>query len=212
MRAKNPELELKIRRECLDLLMEKEPELIGMRDIASRCGVTATTIYNYYPDKDALLEAVKLDCLASMDAAIFDRAGPESDPVRRLRAGMKAFRDWAFGNPRVALLVMNRFKPNLDMEESELEIYYRTQNFAFDSVTEAMSAARDPGATAGKRVSKRAREAAALESSLMIASLWGGIEAILLKRLHPEFWDRGVEFTDILIERLTAGISAKDGK
>jgi AcrR family transcriptional regulator len=205
MRVKNPDLEKKIRGECLDLLMEREPELIGMRDIASRCGVTATTIYNYYPDKDALLEAVKLDCLASMDQAIFDRAGGESDPVKRLRAGMAAFRDWAFGNPRVALLVMNRFKPNLDMDENELQIYYRTQNFALESVTAAF-------VSAGRRLTKRAREDAALESSLMIASLWGGIEAILLKRLHPEFWDRGVEFTDILIDRLMAGISAKDRK
>lgn len=204
MRVKNPDLEQKIRGECLDLLMEKEPELIGMRDIASRCGVTATTIYNYYPDKDALLEAVKLDCLASIDKAIMERVGLEGDPVKRLRAGMTAFRDWAFANPRVALLVMNRFKPNLDMDRDELEIYYRTQNFALESVTAAFAAS-------GRRITKRAKDAAAIESSLMIASLWGGIEAILLKRLHPEYWDRGVEFTNILIERLMTGISAKEG-
>jgi AcrR family transcriptional regulator len=227
MRVKNPELERAIRRECLDLLMVKEIELIGMRDIAARCGVSATTIYHYYADKDALLEAVKLDCLASMDEAILDRIGGTTGAVARLRIGMKAFRDWAFANPRIALLVMNRFKPNIAMNEQDFEKYYHMQNLALELLNAVYADAgkRPAGQRTGTHRTGTQRMGAhrtaaslgdgpdaKLESSLMIASLWGGIEAILMKRTLPGYWDKGVEFTDVLIERLLAGISVKEGK
>jgi AcrR family transcriptional regulator len=45
MRTANPELVLRIREKALELLMEKEPEELSMREIAKVCGVTATTLY-----------------------------------------------------------------------------------------------------------------------------------------------------------------------
>ncbi|MDR1747705.1 MAG: TetR/AcrR family transcriptional regulator, partial [Spirochaetaceae bacterium] len=56
MRTANPELEQKIKDVCLDLLIRREPEEINMREIASVCGVTATTLYYYYKDKESLFE------------------------------------------------------------------------------------------------------------------------------------------------------------
>ncbi|WP_415749215.1 TetR/AcrR family transcriptional regulator, partial [Treponema peruense] len=40
--------------------MEKEPEEIGMREIAKKCGVSATAIYHYYRDKDCLFQSISL--------------------------------------------------------------------------------------------------------------------------------------------------------
>jgi AcrR family transcriptional regulator len=70
MRVANPKLVLRIKENTLGLLMEKEPEEISMREIAKVCGVTATTLYYYYKDKDTLFEEVKLECLEKMDSFI----------------------------------------------------------------------------------------------------------------------------------------------
>ena len=47
MRNPNPNLISQIKAVALKLLMEKVPEQIGMRDIASECNITATNIYHY---------------------------------------------------------------------------------------------------------------------------------------------------------------------
>jgi hypothetical protein len=38
-----------------------------------------------------------------------------------------------------------------------------------------------------------------LDASLAISATWGAIESILRFRTIPEYWERGVEFTDAMI-------------
>lgn len=188
MRSPNPGLERLIKTRTLELLMSKEPEEIGMRDIACACGVSATTIYYYYTDKERLFDAVKRDCLAEMDLYIRDKVLNCKEITGRLRAGIIAFRDWAFENPRVALLVMGRFKPNVTANSEEMAEYYRSSMFAKDlldqAVTEGLSNSKDT----------------LLDSAVCIAGIWGAIEAILVNRTPPEFWERGKYFTDRMID------------
>ena len=63
MRLPNKELENQILLAAIDLLMEKEPAEIGMRDVAKKCGVSATSIYNYYKDKNELFMRISLSCI-----------------------------------------------------------------------------------------------------------------------------------------------------
>ena len=199
MRIPNPELERKIRMECRALLLEKEPEEIGMRDIAAACGVSATTIYYYYADKDALFEAVKLDFLAAMDARIRGAVLEASGSREKLRAALSSFRDWALDNPRVSLLVMGRLKPNLSASKDELAQYYRSNDLA----KELLDAAVAEG-TANIADTK-------LMSALCIAALWGAIETILLNRTHPDYWNKGKYFTDRMIDMLVAQVTGSGG-
>ena len=165
MRARNLELERKIREKTLELLMVKEPEEIGMRDIAAATGVTATAIYYYYVDKERLLEAVKKDCMATMDEFITSRMGALSDSLGTLRGGLAAFRDWAFANPRIALLVMNRFTPNVNAGPEEMAEYYRSTFFARDAIVREVAAGNavsdDPAA---RRVPSPSRRCGARSS------------------------------------------------
>lgn len=194
MRAENTELEKKIRTECLNLLLEKESELIGMRDIASACGVSSTSIYYYFKDKEMLFEAVKLDCIASLDTYVFEKTLSLTDPVDRIRTSLSAFRDWSFENPRKALLVMGRLKANVNAESNEMAQYYRSTEFAKNLLDQAVSE--------GKSKSKNTL----LDCSLCIAGVWGAIESILLKRTVPEYWSNGVFFTDRMIELCCSAI------
>jgi len=188
MRIPNPEIEKRIRKECLNLLLEKEPEVIGMREIALACGVSSTTIYYYYKDKESLFEAVKLDCIGSMDRYIAEKTAGCSDSVSRLPGALTAFRDWSFENPRIALLVMGRIKANTQASSEELSNYYRStrlgKELLDEAVLEGFARSRDT----------------LMDSSLCIAAVWGAIESVLLFRTVPEYWNSGVVFTDRMIE------------
>lgn len=188
MKPANPDLEHSILDAALALIIERGLHAVGMRDIARRCGVTATTLYYYYRDKEALIEAVKLRCLAGMDAWIGEHLTLTDDPLADLRSGLAAFWDWCFTSPQVALLVMSGFKPNADAEAGELERYYRSVRLAVSLLERAVESgsaqSTDP----------------VLDSSVCIASVWGAVESVLVKRSLPEYWDRGIEFTERSIE------------
>jgi AcrR family transcriptional regulator len=191
----NPDLERKIREKTLDLLMVKEPEEIGMRDIATACGVTATTIYYYFSDKENLFDAVKVDCIATLDSIIEKRVASVESTAGKIRESMAAFRDWSLANPRVALLVMGKLKPNLELGPDTLPRYYRSSNLAKELLDQAVA----------EGLLKC--EDTLLYSSLCIAGLWGAIESVLLNRTNPEYWNNGKYFTDRMIDLvLPAGI------
>ena len=42
------------------ILLDKNGETFSMRNIAKECGISAGTIYNYYPDKDTLMEEIMI--------------------------------------------------------------------------------------------------------------------------------------------------------
>lgn len=42
------------------MLLDKDGEAFSMRNIAKECGISAGTIYNYYPDKDTLMEEIMI--------------------------------------------------------------------------------------------------------------------------------------------------------
>ncbi|MFP3091227.1 TetR/AcrR family transcriptional regulator [Treponema sp. TIM-1] len=190
MRKANPELIMAIKKKALEMLMKKEPEEITMRDIAKGCGVTATTLYYYYSDKDTLFEEVKLESIAEMNGFIQKKLEGIQEPLKAIKAALTAFRDWAFENPRMAILVMGRFKANKEVSNEQLEAYYLNNYFG--------KALLDAAVKVGKSKSKDTL----LDSSLIIAALWGAIESVLLNRTMPEYWDQGLLFTNKMIEHL----------
>ena len=196
-----------IRDKTLELLQEKEPEEISTRDIAKACGVTATSLYYYYRDREAIFTGVKLYCIEEMDRFISGqvvkrtvkqrRSGKPADLWGEVRAGFEAFRDWAFSNPRTAILVMGRFKADTGDDPGKMEKYYRSTLFAkglLDRLVEAgLSDSRDT----------------LRDACLCIAALWGAIESVLLNRTIPRFWTRrgGLEFTNSMIDLLTSSLA-----
>jgi AcrR family transcriptional regulator len=196
MRSATPELKEKIDEACLELLLEREPELVGMREIAAAAGITATTIYRYYPNKESLFEAVKLGRIAAMDAYIAARARDLADPLARLRALLEAFRDWAFENPRVALLVMGRLGAASEASPRELEDYYRSMALGRAALDEAIAAG------------KARSDDSLLDSAAAVAALWGGIESVLCRRTAPELWGQGKKLSDRIIDIFCAAIRA----
>ena len=192
MRKPNPDLRQQIMEAALALVIEAGQEGIAMRDLAVRCGITATTIYYYWKDKDSLLEALKFHCLSGMDAAIARRIETAQKETNNtlliLRHGLEAFRDWVLANPGIALLVMSGFKPDTQAEAEKLDQYYissrRAEALVAAAVAKGLCSSCNPR----------------MDSSLCIAALWGALESVLLKRSWPDFWERGQELSDRTID------------
>ena len=207
-----PETDLapRIIEKTLELLLEKEPEEISTRDIAKACGVTATSLYYYYKDKEALFMEVKLACIEKMDRFISEniakkarksnKSGKETTILDEARAGFEAFRDWAFENPRIAHLVMGRLKADTQADPEKMKKYYKSTVFAktvFDRAVQAgLYDSRDT----------------LLDSSLCIAALWGAIESVLLNRTVPKYWSKrgGIDFTNKMIDLILASLVQKN--
>lgn len=58
MRKPNLEIAAKIKAAVEELLKEKDSSLIGMRDVAEKCGISAANIYHYYKNKDEMLNNI----------------------------------------------------------------------------------------------------------------------------------------------------------
>lgn len=58
MRKPNLEIAAKIKAAVEKLLKEKDSSLIGMRDVAEKCGISAANIYHYYKNKDEMLKNI----------------------------------------------------------------------------------------------------------------------------------------------------------
>ncbi len=58
-----------------DLLRDREPEEITVRDLASAAGVPTGTLYQFFDDKDAVLQALAVRFLAAMPGVLDAAAG-----------------------------------------------------------------------------------------------------------------------------------------
>ncbi len=74
---------------------------LSLRAIARELGITAPAIYNYYPDRDALVTALIIDAYTSFgDAQLAARDSVTADDLEgRLKATGRAYRLWATTYP-----------------------------------------------------------------------------------------------------------------
>jgi AcrR family transcriptional regulator len=66
-----------------------------MRRIASEVGVSPTAIYLHFPDKEAILQAIAEDFFAELLVVLQRTQNHELPTVQRLRAGLRAYVDFA---------------------------------------------------------------------------------------------------------------------
>lgn len=187
MRTANPEIKPLIKKKTLNLLMHKNPDQIGMRDIAKECEITATSIYHYYTDKDRLFQEISLDCLYELNERIKAESEKGSKVREQIKNAISAFRDWCFENPRRAILVMQGIKSADDVSPQLIEEYYVCNRTGEALLKKAVES--------GEAKSENPR----LDVALLVSGLWGCIEAVLLKKIDVEYWEKGKDFTDTFI-------------
>ena len=84
------------------LLVRSGPEALTLRATAREMGLTAPALYRYVAGHEDLVAAVCQDVLDEVTAALETARDTEplTDPVARLMAACRAFREWALAHPR----------------------------------------------------------------------------------------------------------------
>ena len=198
MRKPNTEIKKIIKEKSLELLMQKNPEQIGMREIAATCKITATNIYHYYKDKDRLFQEISLDCLYKLNIRLTKATQKEKTIKKQIQSAIEAYRDWCFENPRRALLVMQGIKSADDASPEVIEEYYvcnRTgERLLKEAVRQGIAKSTNPR----------------LDVSILVSGLWGCIESVLLKKSEPDYWEKGNTYTDRFIKLWITSIFGGD--
>ena len=188
LRNPNTEIIPLIKQKTLEMLMEANPSEIGMRDIAKKCGVTATNIYHYYKDKDSLFQAISLDCIRQLNEIIKNEAKKGAGTKNQIKNAISAFCAWCFDNPRLAILVMQGIKSAENIPLEMMEEYYICNRTGEQLLKKAVED--------GEAASNNPR----LDVGLLVSGVWGCIESVLLKKCDVEYWKNGKDFTDSFIE------------
>ena len=81
-------------KEAKQQLIEKGPEALTMRSVASACGIAVGTLYNYFPSKDILIASAMLEdwklALSQMHIGC-TRAGSLSEGLRCIYDSIRSF-------------------------------------------------------------------------------------------------------------------------
>ena len=96
-----------------ELLLSQGVAGLSMRNLAAKVGYSATAIYSYFADKNAVLRALlDADCEALRRA--MDEAAAEPDPLDRLRMFGRAYVEFGFRNPgHYRVLMMTEAQPGV---------------------------------------------------------------------------------------------------
>jgi AcrR family transcriptional regulator len=117
---------------------------LSLRSIARALGITAPAIYNYYPDRDALVTALIIDAFTSLgDAQIAARdAFPPHDLIGRLYTIGRAYRQWALAHPQRYQLIFGAPIPGY---VAPMDQVFPASARAFGALVSVVEAARRAG-------------------------------------------------------------------
>ncbi len=117
---------------------------LSLRAIARELGITAPAIYNYYPDRDALVTALIIDAYKSFgDVQYAARDSvPVEDAVNRLKATGRAYRQWATTYPERYQLIFGTQIPGY---VAPFEQTFPSAARAFGAIVSVVEAVRAAG-------------------------------------------------------------------
>lgn len=140
-------------------------EAVSMRKIAGRIEYSATAIYQYFPDKDALLrEICERDFAALAEAAV--RVAREADPLARLRKLGRAYVEFALEHPSSYRLMF--MTPKGASQKASLEGHGVPERDAYAMLRSVVQQCIDEG---------RFRPGSS-DADLVAQTLWAGVHGL----------------------------------
>jgi AcrR family transcriptional regulator len=193
--------ETNVRRRILDttrhLLISEGYTGLSMRKIARAVGFSATSLYLYFENKDALFHALIDEGMAQLYVAMEAAAARHpGDPERRLRALCEAYVAFGLDHPETyeIMFVLHPTKTARYPVDD-----YRRARRSLDLIGEALAEGAAPGARAEPRLS----------ASVAWAMLHGIVALLLARRL-----DAGIApeaFIDVAIQHTLRGLALREG-
>ncbi len=103
-----------------ELIAQHGTDGLTMRRLGNRVGVTAATLYGYFPSKEAVLEALLEEKLSALNEAMSEAARDVAPGVVRLLAFARGYRNFALTHPDFYQMFICNFEPpNWDDLEAE---------------------------------------------------------------------------------------------
>jgi AcrR family transcriptional regulator len=138
-----PNLQKAIKDAAWKQIAEFGAPALSLRAIARELKITAPAIYNYFPDRDALVTALIIDAYTSFgDWQLAARdALPESQIIQRLAAIGTAYRQWALQYPQRYQLIFGTPIPGYEAPLMEILPAGARSLSALVSVIDALRAA-----------------------------------------------------------------------
>ena len=107
---------------ALDIIIEEGFGNLSVRKLASRLGVTATTIYNYYTNKDEINLMIRIRGFEKLYDLLQKRSAPFDDIEARLKAMIRAYVEFGLNHPGYYDIMFNLHTPKyLDYVGTEIE-------------------------------------------------------------------------------------------
>lgn len=186
-----------LRRHILDnarhLLVQGGYQDLSMRKIASAIGYSATSIYLYFDNKDALLHALIHEGMMRLCEELQEAAARHPDaPVPRLRALCRCFVDFGLDNPEYYEIMFQLHPERMERYPPEK---YRQARQNLELFARAL--------TDGEREGRLAVDDARVAASTVWASLHGTVSLLLAERVDVRI-DRET-FINTAIERTIRG-------
>jgi len=117
-----PHLQEAIKETAWRLIAEFGAPALSLRAIARALSITAPAIYNYFPDRDALVTALTIDAFTSfgdVQLKARDSFAPEQ-LLERFRAIGLAYRTWALSHPQRYQLIFGTPIPGYEQQQKEI--------------------------------------------------------------------------------------------
>ncbi|MBN1364363.1 MAG: TetR/AcrR family transcriptional regulator [Syntrophaceae bacterium] len=107
---------------ALSIIIEEGFNNLSLRKIASRLNVTATTIYNYYTNKDEINLMIRIRGFEKLYDLLTKRSAPFNNTADRIKAMIRAYIEFGLTNPSYYDIMFNLHTPKyLDYVGTEIE-------------------------------------------------------------------------------------------
>lgn len=104
-----------------DLLEERGPEGLSLREVARRCGVSQTAPYRHFATREALLVALAADAFRAFASRLSQEAAGAAGPAARLCALGRGYVAFALENPEKLRLMFGPLSSQKDASEDLAE-------------------------------------------------------------------------------------------
>jgi AcrR family transcriptional regulator len=158
---------------------------LSMRALARAVGVTAPTLYEYFPSKDAVLDAIFLEAVATMQQDFDDAVAVEPTGSGKLQAIAHAYRNFARQQPDLFMLLFGRIDSSYRPGEQ--------QKFACMGLKE----------TPGRAVVEAIRNGEMRECDPQVAAhlLWTAVHGFVMLEVNQVLEDCTPEMLDTMFEQ-----------
>lgn len=181
------------------LIYEQGFDNLSMRKLASRLGMTAANIYNYYANQDELYLSIQIKGFTLFNAYVRDVYAAWDDPVECLGKLIEAYLDFGIVNPGYYEIMLDSNTPRYaDYVGTDLEpLALKDKQLALDLLGTAQSAIAEVADATALFPKEEAFYRALL--------LWSSVHGTVTLR-NRKIWPEVVDDPDAVMKRMAADL------